>query len=45
MIPIHSFSFASYDEMKEVFPVLVRFFLNLIAVDDCLVSVKQQTEQ
>ena len=42
-VPIHDFSFACYDEMKEVFPVLVRYFLNLIEVYDCLVSSKQQT--
>jgi deazaflavin-dependent oxidoreductase (nitroreductase family) len=42
--PIHAFSFSSYIEMKEAFPFLVRFFLNIISVDDCLLVVKQKIE-
>jgi hypothetical protein len=38
---IHSFSFVSYFEVRSFFPGFVRFFLDLIIVDDCLVSVKQ----
>ena len=41
---MHAFSFRPYDEMKEAFHVLVRFFLNKISVDDCLLAVKQNTE-
>jgi deazaflavin-dependent oxidoreductase (nitroreductase family) len=42
--PVQGFSFKPYDEMKEAFPFFVRFFLNKISVDDCLLSVKQNIE-
>jgi hypothetical protein len=38
---IHSFRFTFYEEVKEVFPVLIRIFLKILSVNDCLIAEKQ----
>jgi hypothetical protein len=37
---IHSLRFTSYEDIKEVFPFLVRLFLRFLSVDDCLIAEK-----
>jgi deazaflavin-dependent oxidoreductase (nitroreductase family) len=39
--PIHSFRFMPYEDVKEVFPVMVRLFLSIFKVNDCLTVEKQ----
>jgi hypothetical protein len=38
---IHSFSFTDYEEVKELFPILVRIFFMALSVNDCLITKKQ----
>ena len=35
-VPIHTFRFAKYDDVRELFPYHVRLPLSLISVEDCL---------
>jgi deazaflavin-dependent oxidoreductase (nitroreductase family) len=38
---IHSIHFASYEDVKDVFPVFVRQFLRILSVNDCLITEKK----
>lgn len=40
-ILIHSIRFVSYDDVKDVFPVLINLFLRILSVNDCLKAEKQ----
>jgi deazaflavin-dependent oxidoreductase (nitroreductase family) len=38
---IHSIRFVSYEDVKDVFPVLINLFLRILSVNDCLIAEKQ----
>jgi hypothetical protein len=39
-IPLQTFRFIAFDEVKGVFPLPVRVFLRLLSVEDCVKAEK-----